>query len=219
MIDFFRPFMLPLMILSVLAGIGAMAWLAYLDQWIVLGIGAALLLLAIFALAIALMPVILLAAPAEALYEKGWRAPGLLFGGLALLYVNLLITTWCVAILWYAIARIPAADLIVPTLANPSVPTLMWAYAVAIAPWAYIASKEGRLDSSVTFFFCQLGCLAMGLMVFLGYRSLYELTAVFAGVMALGLIASLVSMGAASLESVPRYFEAEIYLPEASPGE
>ena len=219
MIDFFRPFMLPLMILSVLAGIGAMAWLAYLDQWIVLGIGAALLLLAIFALALALMPAIVLAAPAEALYEKGWRIPGLLFGGLALLYVYLLITAWCVAILWYAMARIPAASPIVPALASPSVPTLMWAYAVAIAPWAYIASKEDRLDSSVTFFFCQLGCLAMELLIFLGYRSLYELTAAFAGVMALGLIASLVSMGAASRESVPRHFEAEIYLPGASPGE
>jgi len=203
--------MLPLLVLSILDGIGGVAWLVFLDQWIVLGVGAAFVLLAIFALSLALMPAIVLAAPAEALYEKGWRILGLLFGGLALLYVYLLISAWYVTILWCVMARLTAT--------TPIIPTMMWSYAVAIAPWAYIASKEGRLDSSVTFFFSQLGCLAMGLMVVVGHRSLYEAAAAFAGVMALGLIASLVSMGAASRESAPRHFEAEIYLPEASPGE
>jgi hypothetical protein len=219
MIAFIRSLMLPLMILNVVGAIVAMVWLVILDQWVTLGIGIALLLSTTLAVCLALMPWLFFAAPAALLYDKGQRVLGLLFGGLALLYVYGLITAWCVAVLWYSMERV--------TIANLLIPTFLWFFGVAIGPWAYIASKEDRLGSSFTIFFSQVGYLTTGLMILLGHPSFHEVMEAFILIMSVGLIMSLNFVGETSriasvsdIEFVnPPSFEADTVTSELYPGE
>jgi hypothetical protein len=219
MIAFVRSLMLPLMILNVVGAIVAIVWLVILDQWVTLGIGIALLLCTTLALCLALMPWLFLAAPAALLYDKGQRVFGLLFGGLALLYVYGLITAWCVAVLWYSMERV--------TIANLLIPTFLWSFGVALGPWAYLASKEDRLGSSFTIFFAQVGYLTTGLMILLGHPSFYDVMGAFIVVMSVGLIMSLIFVEETSRRaSVPDSdfvkspsFEAGTLASEVYPGE
>ena len=211
--------MLPLMILNVVGAIVAMVWLVILDQWVTLGIGIAVLLSTTLALCLALMPWLFFAAPAALLYDKGQRVLGLLFGGLALLYVYGLITVWCVAVLWYSMERV--------TIANLLIPTFLWSFGVAIGPWAYKASNEDRLGSSFTIFFSQVGYLTTGLMVLLGHPSFYEVMGAFIVVMSVGLIISLIFAAETSRRASvsdsdfvePPSFEAGTLTSELFPGE
>jgi hypothetical protein len=193
MIALVQLLMLPLIVLNMLGGIVAMVWLAILGQWHMLGIGLALLFGTTFALGFALMPQMLLAAPAVLLYEKGQKALGFFFGGLALLYVYALVTAWCGAVLWYSMERVTTANLLIPIL--------LWSYGVATGPWAFMASKEDNIGSAFTVFFSRVGYIIMGLMILFGYPSFYDVMKMFIAVMLVGLFASLIFVGISSRQS------------------
>lgn len=131
---------IPIMLLNVFGGIISGIWLAVLGEWNIILLSIVLFFVSTFMISTALMPSILLMAPAVALLEKGKRI-WLFFGALNLLYTFLVIIIWC---MWILTTYVDMAN-------NKSLlPTLIWSYGTALGPWLYFASKER--DNSSTMF-------------------------------------------------------------------
>ena len=99
-----------------------------------------------------LMPSLLFAAPAAAFAEKRKYVLFFIFGLLGIAY-----TYGLIAVSTYYIADI--------ALSSPSAPlwaSLLWLYAVVLAPWQYMASKEqDNTSTGMTTFFLALGVVAL----------------------------------------------------------
>lgn len=130
---FLTAFSIPLMVLNVLGGITSGVWLVVLRDWNTLGLGVGLFIGSTLILGFALMPSMLLAAPAAYFAERGKTIGLVLFGALGSLYTLALITVWCCGALFLFVKDASAASLI---------PRLIWSYGVATGPWASMALKE-----------------------------------------------------------------------------
>ena len=124
---------LPLMVLNVLGGIVSGIWLAVLRDWGAIGLGVGLFLVSTLVLGIAIMPSLLLAAPAAMFAERGKTVGVLFFSTLSSLYILALITVWCCVIFFVFVKGATAANYI---------PRLIWSYGAATGPWAYMASQD-----------------------------------------------------------------------------
>jgi hypothetical protein len=142
---------LPLMVLNFLGGMVSGVWLMILGDWGTFFFGLGYMFAGAFILSFFMLPVILLAMPAAA---AGQRSAAL---GFALAMPALLWTYGLVAV---SCAYIFSA--VVSQAENVLVPYLLWGYAVALAPWTFMASKEGRDGyAGMIVFFAQLGTIAM----------------------------------------------------------
>lgn len=174
----------PLMILNVLGGITSGIWLALLGDWRTLGVGVSAFLVSTLILGIALMPSLLLAAPAAYFGEKGRMLGVTLFGALSGLYTLAVITIWCCGVLFLFVRDASAANVI---------PRLIWSYGVATGPLRYMASKDndpedGVAGSTIAVFLAELAyLLVMVLAIFFGITLLGALK-VFGSFMAVGLV-------------------------------
>jgi hypothetical protein len=178
----------PLAILNVLGGIVSGIWLAVLGEWGIIGIGVLLAVGDAVFLGIALIPGLLLAAPAAHFVNEGRTVPAVFFVGLSSAYTLGLITAWCCGILFLCVRDATTSDI---------VPRLIWSYGVAIGPWAYMASKEQGpgaegFSSTVSLFFAQLAYVAIIFLVLFSPISRIGAVKVFGGFMAVGLIAQIV---------------------------
>jgi hypothetical protein len=174
----------PLFILNMLGAIVSGIWLAVLGEWRPIGFGILSFFVSSFLLGFALMPGLLLAAPAAWLAEKGKILGVVFFGTLSNLYTVVLVTVWCCGVLYFFVKDASDSTLI---------PRLIWSYGVATGPWSYFASKEQGEGSEgfasfVAVFFAQLAYLVIMLLVLFTPITLLAAAEVFGAFMLVGLI-------------------------------
>ncbi len=179
---------LPLMLLNFLGGIVGAIWLMVLGEWGALGIALVATIFGAIVCGFALMPGMLVTAPAILMHEKGGAARiasyPLMFVGL--LWTFAVMSAW--SLLWFAyfLKRADASSL---------VPMLLIAFSVATGPWVYMAQKEaqgGNDQSSFTTFFLQIACAAI--FVMLAFAGAHPFTALVAFLVIMG-IALLLNLG------------------------
>jgi len=176
----FTALSLPIMILNLLGGIISGVWLAILGEWGEIFRGILFMIVAGFAISIALMPSLIFATPAAMAIEKGKKLLGMFFGSLSILYTIALITTWCVWVMYLFAGS--AND-------NSLIPLLIWSYGVALAPWMWLAQKDQQGDGNeysifITFFAQVSYILGMILLVF--GSTFVVIAIVFATIMLIG---------------------------------
>jgi hypothetical protein len=158
LLGFIKLFSLPIVLLNIVGGIISLIWLAILREWGAIGYGICAIIFSTFAISFLLLPSLLLSGPGTYFLKKGHKYLFYMFSFLSNLYVNVLITVWCVGSLLLFMEKASPASLI---------PMLIWSYGIATSPWTYMASKEGpdALGSCVPSFFAQIGYIIMMFMV------------------------------------------------------
>jgi len=172
----------PLAFINGFGGIIAGIWLAILGEWGSIGYGIVMLIFAGFALGIAMMPGLLLAAPAAAFYEKGNKAGFYAFSLLSTLYTIAVLTIWCIAVLYIFAKRADSSSII---------PMLFWSYGVATGPIAWLAQKDlqsGNEYAMISTFFAQVAYLLVILVVLFARVSVVDVFVLFGIVMLVGMI-------------------------------
>lgn len=180
---------LPLMALNMVGGIVAFIWLAILGQWAFIIGGVLYIFLGYWFVSLMLMPGMIFLLPINYFNEKK-NAVGLaLFGLLNLAYVFVIIAVSSFYITQTFTDNLTGSNL---------VPLLIWSYSVAIAPWTYMASKEGRSDSAfdgttTTLYFSQIGLIITLILVGFFHKSLLESFYIFGWIMIIPLLLSTVA--------------------------
>lgn len=175
---------IPLLILNMLGGIVSGIWLAILGEWGAVGLGILFFFISTWLLGLAIMPSLLLAAPAVYCAEKGKTLGLVCFGALSSLYILAVVTVWCCGMLFLFVKDASASSLI---------PRLIWSFGVATGPWVYMASKdqgpqgEGFASSCATFL-AQLAYLVIMLLVIFTPITLFGAIQVFGGFMLVALV-------------------------------
>jgi|SRR5208282_1010019 len=194
---------IPLMLLNILGGITSGVWLAVLRDWGTLGLGVGLIIASTLILGFALIPSVLLVAPAAYFAERGKTIGLVFFGALSSLYILALISVWCFGALFLFVKDASAANLI---------PRLIWSYGVATGPWGSMAlKKEGPEDqgSAATFavFLAQLAYLVIMLLIIFSSITWIEALGVFGAFM---LVALAIQMTVFVLFQRERFAEKEV---------
>jgi len=173
---------IPIMILNILGGIVSGIWLAILGEWGEIIQGIIFMVISVFTISFALIPGLLFAGPAIIAIEKGKKFVGMFFGFLNLLYTVILITVWCIWIMWLFVSSASESSFI---------PLLIWSYGIAFAPWMYMAQKEQQGDgndaSTFIIFFAQLSYIIAMIMAFLG-ATIGTIAIIFGTIMVIGAI-------------------------------
>ena len=196
---------IPLAILNMLGGVISGIWLAILGEWGSIGYGVLAMVFSGFVLGIALMPSLLLAAPAAHFAEKEIVFLFYMFAFLSSIYVAVLMTAWCGAVLYFFATR---------ATSDAWIPILIWSYGVALGPWQWMAQKDvqggGGEASMATTFFAQVGYVVMILMAIFMRVTIADLLSVFIVIMFIGIFfqfALAVQSMRATRASVPPYDE------------
>jgi hypothetical protein len=170
----------PFALLNAFGGIVSGIWLAVLGEWGSIGYGIGILFGGGFGLGLAMMPGMLLAAPAVILLQKGNKIWGYVFGFLSQLYTIAVLTVWCIAVLYFFLTRINDQS---------TIPILLWSYGIAIGPIAWLAEKElqsGNEYAMLSTFFAQIAYLLVILEVLFTRVSLLDVLVLFGVVMFIG---------------------------------
>lgn len=144
----------PIILLNFLGGIVSGIWLIIIGDWGTFLSGLAYMLFGAFGLSILMFPGLALALPVVKLLESGREKMALLVGLPSLLWTYGLLTISCVWVFSWVMA----------SAENATVPYLLWSYAVATAPWTYMAQKDaqaGNDSAAHTAFFAQLGMISL----------------------------------------------------------
>jgi hypothetical protein len=180
--------MVPLMILNIFGGIASGIWLAILGEWGGIGAGLLASIGGAFFCSLLLIPGMIVTFPAIFLMDKGgiFKVLGFLFGMVGLIWTYVVMSGWGIFSFNYFVNRSDASSYI---------PYLIWAYGVAIGPWAYMASKEANGFSAVSVFFLQIASITT--MSILAFSSMGGATIVltFLGIMAVGYVLNLIAGG------------------------
>jgi hypothetical protein len=145
--------MIPLMLLNVFGGLVGGIWLAVLGRWSALFSGIGFLIAGAFILSILMLPGMLFAAPAAMAAEKGRNVIAAIFGLPAILWTYAVMVGCCILTFSWIVSK-----------GEGEFPFLLWGYAVATGPWAFLASKDsqaGNDSSGIPLVFAQLGTFAM----------------------------------------------------------
>lgn len=176
----FTALTVPIMVLNLLGGIISGIWLAILGEWGEIFRGVLFMVVARFAISIALMPSLLFAAPGAMAIEKGKKLLGMFFGSLSVLYTFALMTIWCIWIMWLFVSSANESSLI---------PLLIWSYGVALAPWMWLAQKDqqgGENEFSMfSIFFAQVSYI-LGMILFFVGETLGTIAVIFGAIMLAG---------------------------------
>jgi len=125
--------LVPITVLNVLGGLVSGIWLAVLGRWGTIGVGLLMSILMPFVYSILMLPAFGIGQFAIRLEERGQKLPAMLLAFPGAVYGDALITAW-VAFLFVNFLYEPDA--------TAAVPTALWVYSIAIAPLAYMGSKE-----------------------------------------------------------------------------
>jgi hypothetical protein len=174
---------LPLVILNSLGIFAALVWLALLGRWSALGLGVVISFLGFIVLSLAILPGLVLAAPAAFFVARGRHHAAFFFGALSLLYTFGVIAVWTFVVFWMVANRTTgAADVI---------PMMIWAYAVAIGPLSFMASREpDNPGTGLTMLAAQLGLVILMVTIAVVHDS-NAATLAFAATMTVGYIVQL----------------------------
>ena len=141
-------FLLPVMVLNLLAGIVGGVWLAIAGEWGLVGLGLVIGVAGAFLASIILMPGMLLAIPLIKAEERG-EEPPFVVAFLGVLYTYAAMGVWAIVIFtWFL------------RISDELLPTLLWACAASTGTWAYLAQREAQSNefSPITSVFHQIGC-------------------------------------------------------------
>jgi hypothetical protein len=144
---------IPLLLINLFGDIVAGIWLAVLREWRILGQGIALAVAGGLLLSIAMLPGLLLDAPAALFCKKRNRAGFYFFCFLSLCYTLGVLALWCITVLAFFVERASQSSFI---------PTLIWSYGAATVPVAWLAQKDreaGSTGAIISTFFCQTAYL------------------------------------------------------------
>lgn len=142
----------PILILNVIGGIVGGIWLMVAGEWLLFLGGLAYMAFGAMILGLLLMPGMLLGVPAVMFAEKRNYVLFFIFGLFSLAYTYGLI----------AVSTYFVSDWVLSFSTAPLWAALLWLYAVVLAPWQYMASKEDNNSSSgMTTFFLALGIVAL----------------------------------------------------------
>lgn len=137
-----------------LAGVIGGIWLLVLGEWQLLFVGIAYMVGGAFLLSIVLLPGMLFAAPAAMAAERGNFLATIFFVVPSVGWTYLVMSFSCVYVFSTAASAID----------GPTLPFIFWGYAVALAPWSFLASKDsqaGNDAANVPLFFAQIGSISM----------------------------------------------------------
>lgn len=154
---------IPLIILNIFGGIVAGIWLAIAGDWTAFLVGIGFIFLGTLIASILLLPSLLVGMIAMFFYKKKSA-----LGVGACVFVSQALIYSIILGLSYAVFQFMAAT----ATHSPDLIVLVWSYAVAVAPWTYMASKEKDNDSTMfSLFMSQAGLLAVIIMAaFFGAR-------------------------------------------------
>lgn len=172
----------PILILNVLGGIVGGIWLMIAGEWslfigglLYMGFGATII-------GLLLMPSLLFAAPAAAFAEKGKYTLFFIFGLLGIAYTYGLI----------AVSTYYVADIALSSQSAPLWASLLWLYAVVLAPWQLMASKEqDNTSTGMTTFFLALGVFALMICVGVFGMTLGQAFPVLVAILVISLVVQL----------------------------
>lgn len=180
-----RAFSVVLLPLNTFGGVVAGAWLVIIGEWWALGIGILIAIIGSFAIGLAMAPGLLLAGPAVIFQQKGVRSGFYLFSLLSVVYMFAVLSAWCLVVFFIFAHRTSEAS---------AFPVLLWSYAIATGPIAYMAQREqstGNDMSSLPAFFSQVAYFLSLVVVFLVARTTFAVVITFGAVM---LIASIIQL-------------------------
>jgi hypothetical protein len=179
--NFISVISIPLGLLNTFGGIVAGVWLAILGEWGIIGYGVVILIFASFTLGLAMMPGLMFAIPAASMAERGNKIGSYLFNFLGSIYGGIVLTIWCVGLLYY-FAHQANADSIVPIL--------LWSYGVATGPIGWLTQKEiqsgGGGASVFANFFAQVAYVIVMISVLFFEASLLDAVTLYGTVMVIG---------------------------------
>ncbi len=171
---------LPLGIILMVGIVGALVWLAILGEWGLIGYGIAALIFSSLCLGIAMMPGLLLAAPAAALEEAGNKFWSYVLGFLSILYTSAVLTVWCMALLYFFATQANTESII---------PALIWSFGVATIPLVQLAENDfqsGNESTYITTLVAQMAYVLAIISVLFFRMSFLEVTVLFGVVMFVG---------------------------------
>lgn len=184
---------LPLMVFNLLAGCVGAIWLLMLGDWSTALYAFGISLVAPFGLAFPLMLSLVFAVPAMWLFERG--AVGKLLASPFLLLSGFV--TWAVMAIWGLFVFSQALTYVD---GSSVLPYLLVAYSVSVAPWQYMASKEGpEAKVGLPLLFTQLSAIWLIFAVWQKLGGPLDIIIVYLAIMGLGFILSLLG-GLTSLQ-------------------
>ena len=172
----------PLSIFNMLGGIVSVIWLGILGEWGLIGYGVLAIMFSGMLLGFAMLPGMLLAAPAVAMMEKNIKIGGYFFGLLSTIYTLAVLSAWCILVLLYYTDH---------ATSNSIIPVLIWSYSVATAPIMWLAQKDlqsGNDHAMISTFFIEVAYILSILGILFVGVSLIEVMVLFAVVMTAGII-------------------------------
>jgi hypothetical protein len=174
---------IPLGLLNLLVLIVAGIWLAVLGRWGVIGWGiVALLVPGVVALAFSYRPGLLLY-PSAALHDRERRARSRVLRMLSEAYRVVVLSVWCLAVLWFFSRQAGGAT---------AAPVLLWSYGIAAGSIVWMDQNElqggGGRNIAVSTLFAQAGYV-LAVLAMLGFgASLQGGALLFGAAMATGLL-------------------------------
>jgi hypothetical protein len=166
---------IPIMALNFGGVVVGAVWLAYLGQWVLLGIGFTAMMLSSLQLKFLLAPGLLFSVPGIVAIDRGYYTVGMLCVFASNLWHFVVTTVWCIGSFLIVIGNHYHSS-------GSLWPYLLWAYGVATGPWAYIAAREGRdaIGTAWGAFGTYVGAMAiMGVYLFKVHPSIIETTVAF----------------------------------------
>lgn len=124
---------IPVSFITTFGGTVSGIWLAILGEWGIIGTGISALFFSSFLLGFALMPGLIFALPAVALFERGNKVGGYILMFLNLIYTYAILIFWSLSVLIYYTEQASNASLI---------PILFWSFGVATGPISFLAMKD-----------------------------------------------------------------------------
>ena len=134
------------------------------------------------------MPGMIVTFPAIFLMDRGGilKALGFLVGMVGVIWTYVVMSGWGIFSFNYFVNRSDA---------DSYIPYLIWAYGVAIGPWAYMASKEANGYSTISVFFLQVAAITTMLILAFTNMSGSAIVLTFLGIMTVGYVINLIMGG------------------------
>jgi hypothetical protein len=178
---------IPIFALNALGGVVSGIWLLCIGQWKLVVYGLLAGISATWLLSLAMMPAMGLILLGSKLAEKGKLSAFLALVSMASLWQYVIASIWCVAV-FLAIAEHSTDKTVIPRI--------IWAYGVAIAPWAYMARGEDQGSGAVMMFSTCIACLVTLVLAIIGTVTRGAVMETFLGIMICGFVAQTVFVAA-----------------------
>jgi hypothetical protein len=173
---------IPILLLNFLGGIIGGIWLMIAGEWSLFIGGLAYMAFSAMLLGILLLPSLLLGGSAGFFAGKRNYFLFFLFGLLSLAYIYILI----------AFSTYLVSGWVLSYTSAPLWACLLWLYAVVLAPWQYMASKEqDNSAAGITTFILALGLIAIIIAIGVFNMSLGQSFSIFSAILTLGVLSQL----------------------------